>query len=57
MGVISDTQNSHLSTLSLPIYEVFQVHVRLKLYKISLCQIFQQSIFVLSREEYHYQSH
>ena len=53
MGVIFDTQNSQLLTWSLPTEEIFFRYTA----KIGLWQIFQLSIFVLSREKCHYQSH
>ena len=53
MGVIFDTQNSQLLTWSLPTEEIFFRYTA----KIGLWQIFQLSIFVLSREKYHCQSH
>ena len=46
MGVIFNTQNSQLLTWSVPTEEIFQVHGDNRL-----------SIFVLSREKCHYQSH
>ena len=46
MGVIFDTQNSQLLTWSLPTEEIFFRYTA----KIGLWQIFQLSIFVLSRE-------
>ena len=52
MGVIFNSQNSHLLTLSLPTEEIFQVNGQ-----IGLWQIFQLSIFVLSREKCLNQSH
>ena len=52
MGVIINSQNSHLLTLSLPTEEIFQVNGQ-----IGLWQIFQLSIFVLSREKCLNQSH
>ena len=45
MSVIFNIRNSQLSTFSLLIGEIFQLHG-----EIGLCQIFQQSIFVLSCE-------
>ena len=45
MFVIFNLQNSHLLTMSLPTEEVFQA-------RIGLWQIFQLSIFILSREKY-----
>ena len=51
MGVIFNSQNSHLFTLSLPTEEIFQNG------QIGLWQIFQLSIFVLSREKCLNQSH
>ena len=51
MGVIFNSQNSHLLTLSLPTEEIFQNG------QIGLWQIFQLSIFVLSREKCLNQSH
>ena len=52
MGVIFNSQNSHSLTLSLPTEEIFQVNGQ-----IGLWQIFQLSIFVLSREKCLNQSH
>ena len=52
MVVIFNLQNSHLLTLSLPTEEVFQVNGQ-----IGRWQIFQLSIFILSREKCQHQSH
>ena len=54
MGVIFKkfSSNSHSLTLSLPTEEIFQVNGQ-----IGLWQIFQLSIFVLSREKCLNQSH
>ena len=46
MFVIFNLKNYHLLTLSLPIEEVFQVNGQNQ-----LGQIFQLSIFILSREK------
>ena len=46
MVVILNLQNSHLLTLSLPTEEAFQVNGQ-----IGRWQIFQLSIFILSREK------
>ena len=51
MGVIFNTQNSQLVTWSLPTEKSFRYTA-----KIGLWQIFQFSIFVLSREKCHFQS-
>ena len=52
IGVIFNLQNSHSLTLSLPTEAIFQVNGQ-----IGLWQIFQMSIFVLSRDKCHCQSH